>query len=200
MGLDCRKCSHCLEIPTRETNEYAESFGLKGYDAFCKHPDLDKTYDKNGNIEHHLIQGSRYTDYAVLPPAWCPMTNKLNNLPVQGESQNKTNMESNKHRKTYTETCAMIKKVKPITDIKDIEIGQVYHCPPFREEKRFDLYVIRKNEWHIFGRVVLDDGVTLGDPKYLYLTTDAKIKFLVKNKISKFDIAKIKEKAKIMNI
>ena len=194
---NCRLCSYCLEQPTEHKNEYAESFGLKGYDSFCKHPDAKLSVDENGNLHSPMIRAQRYTDYALETPKWCPMLKNLNNLPVEGEDDKTKIMEKNPYRKTYSETCIAMRKVPPITKIEDVEINQVYHCPPFRDEKRFDIFVLRKNNFHVYGRVLLDDGLTLGDPKYLYVSSDIKIKFLVKHKISDFNIKKIQENANL---
>lgn len=185
--LDCRLCSYCLKTKTKEKNEYAEAQGLYGFDYYCRHPDgaVAKAKSDLDFDTYPMIQCSRYTDYAVTQPDWCPMKRNLFNLKSE-------TMPQEKKKKTYTELCDQYRKIQPLIPWEEFKEGEIYHLPPIHG-KRLDFIITRKNDFYLFGRVIEDNGKSIGMCKYFY-KSDNERKFLTKHRIKYLDEKAILEK------
>lgn len=189
---DCKKCPQCLQKGTiNHRNEYAEQYGMQGFDYFCKHPSVELQMNENGNKVLPMIQGGRYTDYLIPPPDWCPI--KLNVL-----NQNKNPQTDNKNMKTpktYSQKWDAWVKASPTLEWKDIEINKVYHFPPVYNEKRSDVYVVRKNEFHIYCYAVKNGEIDFDTVRYFY-KSGKEYKYLTIPKVKKYDLAKLEKQVK----
>lgn len=107
----------------------------------------------NKRIDYSVLFGTN-----IKIPEWCPMNYKTNNNMI-GSNENNKKIEIIKPKglingKRY-EDCTYLEKreawesLKPFVKWDDIKEKDIYHIPPFLDNKRCDIVVIRKTDYYL---------------------------------------------------